>query len=71
MSELITTATAQGRADVGDAVPAAVVDEHRVRAAAGLTMAAGGVAFAYTYFRSCTGRCRPSRRCSPWSSSSG
>ena len=51
MSELITTATAQGRADVGDAVPAAVVDEHRVRAAAGLTMAAGGVAFAYAYFR--------------------
>ena len=51
MSELITTAAAQGRADLEEAVPAAVVDEHRVRAAAGLTMAAGGVAFAYAYFR--------------------
>lgn len=51
MSELITTAAAQGRAGLEEAAPGAVVDEHRVRAAAGLTMAAGGVAFAYAYFR--------------------
>jgi hypothetical protein len=35
-----------------DAAPAAaLVNEHRVRAAAGITMAAGAVAFAYAYFQ--------------------
>jgi len=35
----------------GAAVPAQVVDEHQVRAAAGTTMVLGGVAFAFAYFR--------------------
>jgi hypothetical protein len=34
----------------GKPVRAAVVNEHRVRAAAGLTMSAGAVAFVYAYF---------------------
>jgi hypothetical protein len=34
----------------GKPVHAAVVNEHQVRAAAGLTMAAGAVAFVYAYF---------------------
>ncbi|HET9082036.1 MAG TPA: DUF4395 domain-containing protein [Trebonia sp.] len=51
MSDLITGTVAGNRAGVADAVPAAVVDEHQVRAAAGLTMATGAVAFSYAYFR--------------------
>lgn len=36
--------------DDGEKLHAAVFDEHQVRAAAGLTMVAGAVAFAYAYF---------------------
>lgn len=51
MSELIAGRVTDRPAGLADAEQAAVVDEHRVRAAAGLTMAAGAVAFAYAYFR--------------------
>jgi hypothetical protein len=39
-----------GEAADGRPLKAAVCDENQVRAAAGLTMAAGAVAFAYAYF---------------------
>jgi hypothetical protein len=51
MSDLITGTGAGDRTGLAGAAPAGVVDEHRVRAAAGLTMAAGAVAFTYAYFR--------------------
>src|SRR4051812_21402965 len=40
-----------GRAVDGRVLRAAVFDEHQVRAAAGLTMVAGAVAFAFAYFQ--------------------
>ena len=47
----------------------AVFNEHQVRAAAGLTLALGAVAFVYAYFaKVSTCRSRPSRRCSSSSS---
>ena len=62
----------------GEVVPGLVVDgkelhsrvfnENQVRAAAGLTMAAGAVAFAYAYFARSTCRCGSSRRSSSSSS---
>jgi hypothetical protein len=46
---LTTLGSHPDAADVGE-LQAAVVDENEVRAAAGLTMAIGAVAFAYAYF---------------------
>src|SRR5712691_3696188 len=51
MSNWTTGTVVADRAIAGDAVPEAVVDEHQVRAAAGITMMLGAVAFAYAYFR--------------------
>ena len=56
----------------GAELRAAVVDENQVRAAAGLTMVIGAVAFSYAYFdAAATSRCRSSRRSSSSSSSPG
>jgi len=42
--------TIEGLVVAGQAVKAGVFDEHEVRAAAGMTMALGAVAFVYAYF---------------------
>ena len=56
MSDWTSSAVVADRASTGDAALATVVDEHvvdehRVRACAGMTMVLGAVAFAYAYFR--------------------
>jgi hypothetical protein len=48
--ELTTSQRISGRATNGTGVRAAVFNEHEVRAAAGLTMVLGAVAFSYAYF---------------------
>ena len=50
MSYLTAGETIEGLTVDGKRVRAAVVNEHQVRAAAGLTMATGAVAFVYAYF---------------------
>jgi Domain of unknown function (DUF4395) len=50
MSNLTFGEPIQGLSAAGRPVVAGVFDEHQVRAAAGLTMALGAVAFAYAYF---------------------
>jgi hypothetical protein len=50
MSDRASSAAVADRAGADDAAPA-MVDENRVRACAGTTMALGAVAFAYAYFR--------------------
>ncbi len=50
MSHQLANDILLGRTVRGRQVAAPVVNEHLVRAAAGLTMAAGAVAFAYAYF---------------------
>ena len=42
--------TIEGLSIAGHSVRAGVFDEHQVRAAAGLTLVAGAVAFVYAYF---------------------
>ncbi len=68
--ELSTSRRISGRAANGTEVRAAVFNEHEVRAAAGLTMVIGAVAFSYAYFdqrlRAAAGSSRP---CSSPSSS--
>ena len=51
MSDWTSSVVVADRAGAGDAALAAVVDEHRVRACAGLTMVLGAVAVACAYFR--------------------
>ena len=51
MSDWTSSVVVADRAGAGDAALAAVVDEHRVRACAGMTMVLGAVAFACAYFR--------------------
>ena len=51
MSNWTSSTVVAVRAGADRDEPAAVVDEHQVRASAGTTMVLGGVAFAYAYFR--------------------
>jgi len=50
VSNLFANDVLTGRTDGGKPVVAPVVNEHVVRAAAGITMVMGAVAFAYAYF---------------------
>ncbi len=50
MRYMITQSAADGRAADGGPLRAPVVNEHQVRAAAGITMVLGATAFAYAYF---------------------
>jgi hypothetical protein len=50
VSNLFAQHVLEGRVEGGRQVVAPVVNEHQVRAAAGITMALGVVAFAYAYF---------------------
>ena len=47
MSDWTSSVVVADHAGAGDAAPAAAVDEHRVRACAGMTMVLGAVAFAH------------------------
>jgi len=51
MSNWTSSPVVADAAGADRARPAAAVDEHQVRAAAGTTMVLGGVAFAYACFR--------------------
>jgi hypothetical protein len=51
MTDRVANEIAQALPDEGPLVVAAVVNENQVRAAAGITMALGAVAFSYAYFQ--------------------
>jgi hypothetical protein len=70
MSNRFANDVLEGRTAGSRQLVAPVVNEHQVRAAAGLTMAMGAVAFAYAYFEHRYWGCRSWPRSSSSNSSS-